>query len=195
MPLIDMHIHIQPRSACSYLTGKQLLRNISHQLNGVCITDHFRVEPDPYLQNATYGMEFKVFFGVEITAREGDLLAYGISQIPSRNMPAKSIIKQIHDEGGIAVCAHPFSPHHCAFGDKIYEYNFDAVEINGGIGKKYNKSAKMAAEIMDLPTIGGSDAHSADDLNTMCTLFKTRINTLDDIIEAIKKGQCRPKHL
>lgn len=182
-----MHIHLSGRSPCSVLPVEQLINEISPKIDAICITDHWILDPIKYL---TY-YEPKVFYGVEITTDLGDILAYGIQKVPSRNLRAEEAINLIHKQGGIAICPHPFSTRHIAFDENIYDFKFDAIEINGAVGKKGNEMARKAALIMDLPTIGGSDAHSVKQLNTIVTRFKTSISSLKDIIRAVKSKKCK----
>jgi PHP family Zn ribbon phosphoesterase len=134
----------------------------------------------------------RIFIGIEITSDYGDILAYGIKSEPPRNMKASKALEFIHNQDGVAVCAHPFSNKgHVSFGNDVFEYDFDAIEINGSLTRKYNEMAKKAAKIMDIPTIGGSDAHSIQQLNTMGTKFSFRIKTMEDIINAIKNNKCK----
>ena len=182
-----MHIHLSGRSQCSILSIDQLFNGISHKIDGICITDHWILKPIKFL---TF-YELKTFFGVEITSDLGDILAYGIKTVPPKGLKTKETIDYIHKQGGVAVCAHPFSNRHIAFGDKVFDFNFDAIEINGSIGKKYNNLAKRAATIMDLPTTGGSDAHSNSQLNTYCTKFFNPVFSADDIVKAIKTKECK----
>jgi len=187
MNLIDMHIHLKSRSPCSILTEEQLFNNISNSLEGICITDHWVLKP---LTHFKY-YNIPVYFGVEITSDLGDILAFGIKKVPSKKARAEDIINFIHDQGGIAICAHPFSNRHYAFGERVYEFEFDAIEINGAIGKKYNELARKAALILDLPTVGGSDAHSVDQLNTKATKFDVPITSISDIVKAVKNKQSK----
>jgi hypothetical protein len=90
------------------------------------------------------------------------------------------------------VAAHPFSNRHLAFHDAVFNYNFDAIEINGAIGKKSNELAKQAAISMNLPMTGGSDAHSVEQLNSIATHFDTKIESVRDIVNAIRAKKCRP---
>jgi len=187
MPVFDMHIHLENRSSCSHLSINQLKENLSHIYDGICVTDHHLLTHAKYV--SIIGV--KVFFGVEITCDQGDILAYGINKMPPNRQNAEEVLNFIHKQGGVAVCAHPFSPHHYSFQDSVYDFNFDAIEINGSISNKYNKPARKAAEIMKLPTIGGSDAHSREQLNQMGTKFSIKIKTIEDIIFAIKEQKCK----
>jgi predicted metal-dependent phosphoesterase TrpH len=183
---IDMHLHIEGRSPCSVLKLEELYDTLSPHIGGLCITDHWNIKPIKNL----YLPERKVFFGVEVSSDLGDILAYGINMIPSKNLTPRQIIDFIHRQGGIAVCAHPFSSRHSAFGDNVYDYNFDAIEINGAIGNQANNMAKEAARSLHLPTIGGSDAHSKEQLNTIATRFNKQINSILDIIREVKNNNC-----
>jgi hypothetical protein len=132
-----------------------------------------------------------VFFGVEIASNQGDILAYGIKRVPPNKRDAEEVINLIHKQDGVAVSAHPYSERHNAFHDGVFNYHFDAIEINGAIHKKANNQAKRAAKIMDLPTIGGSDAHSQSQLNTFATKFQNRIYSIRDIVSAVRNKKCK----
>lgn len=186
MPIFDMHIHLKNRSPCSHLSIMDLKGGLSEKYDGICITDHHMVNPNKTVSR----IGVKVFFGVEITCNLGDILAYGIKRIPTTRK-AEDVIDFIHSNGGVAVCAHPFSPHHACFQDAVQDYKFDAIEINGSLANKYNLPAKKMAELMDLPTIGGSDAHSKIQLNKMGTRFLIKIKSIEDIVHAIKNKKCK----
>ena len=187
MPIIDMHVHLKGRSPCSHLSEQQLYNNLSPRIHGVCITDHWVLKPIKYMLE----YDFAVFFGVELTCNSGDILAYGIKRLPSKGLRASQVINFIHEQGGIAACAHPFSGRHFALGEAVYDHDFDAIEINGSIGRKANDEAERAANVMGIPTIGGSDSHSIHHLNTVATHFNDDVHNFSDILEAIKKSECK----
>ena len=183
-----MHIHLKYRSSCSNLSFDDLCNNLSKSFDAVCITDHWKLLPLKYnpFQDA------KLFYGAEISCKMGDILAYGIKSIPSKkkNIDAEKVIEFIHKQGGIAVCAHPYTNRHEGFGDYVYEYEFDGIEINGSLDERFHLLAEKAAKSLDIPTIGGSDAHSIRQLNTFGTKFGKPINSIADIIKAVKNKEC-----
>jgi len=188
MKIIDMHVHLCNRSRCSNLSAENINETLSKQIDGICLTDHWILNP-----KKKYSINVNVFYGVEFDCVMGDILAYGISSIPlrKRNLPANTIIDHIHKQGGIAVCAHPFSNRHDGFGKYVFDYDFDAIEVNGTILEGLQLKAKKAAIEMDIPTIGGSDAHSYRQLNTFVTKFEEAINSIDDIVKAVKNKECK----
>ena len=155
----------------------------------MCITDHWKLAPlkyNPY-------QDLKILYGVEISCKFGDILAYGLKSIPpkKKNIDAEKVIEFIHKQGGIAVCAHPYTNRHEGFGDYVYDYQFDGIEINGSLDKKYHRLAEKAANSMDIPTLGGSDAHSVRQLNTFGTKFEKPIKSINDIVNAVKNKECK----
>lgn len=191
MTIIDMHLHVSPRSPCSVMPVEDLMNNLSQRLDAICITDHWVLEPIEYLKF----QDFPIYFGAEITCDLGDILAYGIEQLPPHNLSAQDALDFIHKQGGMAVCPHAYSDWHYAFGDEVLNYDFDAIELNGQMNKSINEMAKRAAKIMDLPTIGGSDSHSVPQLNTIATRFEDEIFSIDDIVKAIKEKKCKAIYL
>lgn len=188
MTIIDMHIHLKYRSKCSNLCAEDLNYRLSRRIVGICITDHWKLDAKKY---NPFDDDIKVFYGVEIDCNLGDILAFGIKQLPSKNLSPEHYIEYIHKQGGVAVCAHPFTNRHQGFGEKVYRFNFDAIEINGALDENYHAMAEKAASIMGIPTIGGSDAHSVNQLNTIGTKFDVPITSIKDIVNAIKDKKCR----
>ena len=189
MTILDLHVHLKYRSRCSNLSAADLNAHLSNRFHGICLTDHWLLK---HKQLNPFHSSLQVFYGVEIDCLLGDILAYGIDTLPlrKRNLTAEYIIKFIHSKGGVAVCAHPFSNRHTGFGQYVYDYAFDAIEVNGSLDREHQKLAEEAAETMGLPTTGGSDAHSARQLNTVGTQFDIEITSMDDIVKAIQDHQC-----
>lgn len=184
-----MHMHLQLRSRCSNLEPEQINEHLSHKISGICITDHWRSDPkkiNPFHER------IKVFYGIEVSCAYGDILGYGMSLLPAKrtNPSAEYIIELIHNQGGLAVCAHPFTNRHVGFEQHVFNYDFDALEINGALDGEYHALAREAADKMGIPTIGGSDAHSVRQLNTVATKFDIPIESIKDIVKAVKNNEC-----
>lgn len=186
-----MHIHIKYRSRCSNLSVDDLYHNLSDKYDGVCITDHHKLRT--IKEHLFHGEKF-MLFGVEISCQRGDILAYGIEYYPHANkhLKAERVLQNIHNQGGVAVCAHPFTNRHTGFGEEVYNYEFDALEINGALEEDFHRTTEDAAKTMGIPLIGGSDAHSITQLNTVGTKFEIPITSIKDVVEAIKNKKCKP---
>jgi predicted metal-dependent phosphoesterase TrpH len=195
MSIIDMHIHTK-YSWCSYIEIHELLSAIS-QLNvdGIVITDHDEINGAKIAKKYAEKYDIKVFTGIEISTIDGHILAYGIDEILPFELRAIEAIKEIHKLGGVAVASHPFRNVYGSLGDMIYNLGdvLDGIEVANAMDSKQAKAqARSAAQQLELTMIGGSDAHSLKFVGRSATLFETTIESIDDIVNAIRKNQCRP---
>ena len=189
--IIDMHLHIMRRSDCSDLSIEHICNSLSPKIDAICITDHDTISPIPGLEEM--GLDFKVLYGAELTFQLGDVLVYGVDASFARYFPKiydlHTMIQKVHEAGGIVAFAHPLRT--IEIEKQAYAFDFDAIEINGSETKHDNRFASRIAEVMDLPTIGGSDAHHPLHLNTFATKFDTPVETIGDLVSLVKEKKCK----
>ena len=181
--LFDLHIH-SDASDDSVLTIESIVaqaRTIG--LDGIAITDHNAIS------NALKAMEynsrdFKIIPGIEVSSVDGHILCLGVEEYIDFHQSAKDTIEIAHELGGIAVAAHPYDKLRGGVGDLSFMLDFDAIELNGRniIG---NGRAIQAAEQHNIPLIGASDAHTLQEIGTICTKTDKK-----DVLKAIKDGKC-----
>ncbi len=168
-------------------------------LDFIAITDHDSQEAYPMV--AAYAKEKGIVLipSVEVTTRSNRLsrrrthiLAYGVEKkIPSRRS-VKETIAAIHAQGGIAAVAHPFCSRYgkvLYIGHQVGDYSFDAVEVfNSDELPLDNMRAQALALVLDLPGIGGSDAHCLENIgNTCVSVDIPKTDDWRDILQAIKE--------
>lgn len=163
-------------------------------LEGIAITDHDSNAGNLKAREIAKKYDVKVFSGVEITTDSGHVLAYGVYEKPPFRKSIADTIDWIHNQGGIAVCAHPFRKSSPSLEEKVYDHKFDAIEINGRCRESQNGAAELAARVLHLPLIGGSDAHYIQAVGRIYTEFYSDITNDDELIKAIKAGQCVAKY-
>lgn len=193
--LVDMHIHTN-YSFDSAFTLEETLIELDGVVDALTITDHDTMGNFP--KEILHGLEskyhLKIFSeSVEISTAQGDILAYGITALPSNNLRPEEVIEIIHSEKGLAVAAHPFTI--LGLGDLIYDLELDAIEINGSRSKHGNDLAKEAADSLGLPCIGGSDSHNRFHVGTCVTEFPKEVDSMKEIIDFVRKGKCKPVFL
>jgi hypothetical protein len=54
-----------------------------------------------------------------------------------------------------------------------------------------NQKAIHAAMTRKLPSVGGSDCHKKEQVSRAFTEFENPIHTIDELVEEIKKGNCK----
>ena len=105
MPLLKLDLHVHTAGSPDAHTKIENLPEImrARGLDGLAITEHNKFDP-PNLPDVL------IVPGVEISSRDGHILALGVKEnIPSR-LSADETITRIHDQGGVAIIAHPHDP-------------------------------------------------------------------------------------
>ena len=69
--------------------------------------------------------------------------------------------------------------------------SLDAIETHSGRSfEEENRKAVHATRIKNLPSIGGSDCHSKEQVGRAFTEFTYSVHTVQELIEQIRKGNC-----
>jgi predicted metal-dependent phosphoesterase TrpH len=196
--IIDLHCHTKYSRDC-YLEPLDLIKRARQLgLDGVCITEHYSYALSRAVTDEGQGDGLVILRGLEISTNMGHLLAYGVKDdswntwTRDNYLDIGEVIRNVHLRGGICVPAHPFRGWD-SLGDAIFTLDgLDAVEThNGSNGSDANEKAIHAASRLSLPSIGGSDCHSIEQVGRACTEFPNPIQTIDDMIGEIRKGNCR----
>jgi len=196
--IIDLHCHTKYSYDC-YLEPMDLIKRASELgLDGVCITEHYSYALSRAVTNIDQVDGFLILRGLEISTKRGHLLAYGVKDDSwntwSRDnyLDTWEVIRNVHLRGGICVPAHPFRGWD-SLEDAIFTIDgLDALEThNGSNSLDENEKAIHAASSLKLPSIGGSDCHSSEQVGRALTEFFNPIQTIDDMVGEIKKGNCR----
>jgi predicted metal-dependent phosphoesterase TrpH len=195
---IDLHCHSK-YSYDNYLEPEELMEQaIKMNLDGACFTEHHSMIPSWPLERIRIPEGFYVFRGLEISTDLGHLLTYGLKDdswnIRSNHtyLNAFEVIENVHRLGGICVPAHPFRGWD-SFGENLFRVDgFDAIETHNGLNSEnMNQKAIHAARLRNLSSVGGSDCHNKEQVGKAFTEFKNPVHTIDELIEEIKKGNCK----
>jgi predicted metal-dependent phosphoesterase TrpH len=199
--IIDLHIHTRISSPCSILGVEEMIERAKKiGLDALCVTEHDTTYGAKVAAEIASEYNFLVLEGMEVRTAEGDLLVFGwkgkfdIEDI----LPAEEIIREVHSTGGIVIPAHPFRVGAPSLRNKIYDFKdvLDAVETwNGNSSYTENILAQRAALKMQLPCVGGGDAHRVERVGRYATIFESEIRNLDDFMREIRRGNCTPAKL
>lgn len=195
---IDLHCHSK-YSHDDYLEPGELIEQVINvNLDGVCFTEHDSLMASGPVERIAIPEGFYVFRGLEISTDRGHLLVYGLKDdswnIWNRDnyLDVFHVMEIVHGLGGICVPAHPFRGWDFFGEDVLRIEGLDAMETHSGRSSEdENKKAMHAARMKNLPSIGGSDCHSKEQVGKAFTEFKHAVCTMDELIEEIKKGNCR----
>jgi predicted metal-dependent phosphoesterase TrpH len=156
----DLHVH-SSYSNDGVSTPEQIIETaVKLGLGCVAITDHNSFKA--YADVKDNG-KIIVIPGIEVSSKEGHILAYGIDRDIPRGRSVKDTIDLIHEAGGVAFAAHPYRWWSGLGEQNTLDHDFDGVESRNGrsTSSGNRKSNKLAASI-GKPISAGSDAHTTD---------------------------------
>jgi predicted metal-dependent phosphoesterase TrpH len=195
---IDLHCHSKYSEDNSLEPEELIEQAIKIGLDGVCFTEHHSIISLWPLERIKIPEGFYVFRGVEISTDRGHLLVYGVKDDSwniwtSHNyLNTIQVIENVHRLGAICVPAHPFRGWD-SFGEEVFKMDgLDAIETHNGLNMgEMNQKAIDAARLRNFPSIGGSDCHKKEQVGRAITEFKNPVQTIEELIEEIKKGNCK----
>lgn len=191
----DLHIHSLASdgvsSVAQILDAAELAR-----LDIIAITDHERVDAAHAARAMAdaRGLRVRVIVGEEISTRGGHLLGLFIERRIRPWQSLRSSVAQVHEQGGLAIVAHPLVPYPlCASARSIRRlldereqiFHPDGIEAFNPTtaGMRWGRRAPDFVTGIGLAALGSSDAHRAEDVGHALTTFPGR--TPEELREAI----------
>lgn len=193
--IIDLHVHERTHSLDSVLSLEEIIQQGEKLgLDGVCITDHESQEIRFQLLRYRRETTLRLFYGMEILTPHGDLLVFGVDDMPSVKQGTDAFIQAVNRQQGALVSAHPFRRNNRGFGEAIRRFpQLHAVEsYNGNTPDRYNRQAVDLGRQLSMPLVGGSDAHRMERLGIYATRFNVEIHSEKQLAQAIRRGLGSP---
>ena len=199
----DLHMHSTYSDGLG--TIQQVLDYAQWQTNldVIALTDHDVIEGALRARDiwARGNYRFDFIVGEEVSTKSGHLLALFIEKrIPPR-LSMEESIDLIHEQGGLAVVAHPLNQlfrHSCprAVLDRIKASEsvwLDGIETwNASFCGIYANRVAMKSnrENYGWPELGNSDAHTLSAIGSGCTWFTG--TSAQEVRAAIEQGETAP---
>ncbi|VVB89051.1 PHP-associated [uncultured archaeon] len=147
---------------------------IKKGLEVLCITDHNCI--GGALKAQKYARDFpgiEIVIGEEVSTSEGEMIGLFLQERIEPWLGAEETAERIHDQGGIAIAPHPFSPHCPCLGQKVKYLDLDGIEVFNAIHRDpySNRLASRESMTRGKASIGGSDAHSVEMVGNAYTTF------------------------
>jgi predicted metal-dependent phosphoesterase TrpH len=180
----DLHVHTE-KSSDAFTTQEELASGARRaDLSGVAITDHniLATEGPPGIT---------VIPGIEISSRDGHIIALGIPSPVVKGLSADETLRQIRALGGLSIIAHPYDLFRSAIRPDRLGVMPDAIEVvnSASIGHSFTwKKAKAFADKRMLPQTAGSDSHIPETIGKAFTTIESESTNVSAILDAIRKG-------
>ncbi|HUR15840.1 MAG TPA: PHP-associated domain-containing protein [Candidatus Limnocylindrales bacterium] len=193
----DLHIHTLASDGVSSV-AQVIDIAIARGLDVIAITDHERVDSALAAKAMVEarGLPIEIVVGEEVSTRGGHVIGLFINERIRPWGPLRSTIAQIHEQGGLAIVAHPLVPYPltCASGRAVLAllndpdpaFHPDGVEAFNPTTAGSRWGQRAAAFVAGLPVaaVASSDAHCAEDVGQAFTTFEGR--TAADLRAAIE---------
>jgi predicted metal-dependent phosphoesterase TrpH len=196
----DLHIHPSGNwgDADTPIAIYAALRTSGLQVAALTEHDRIGVAVDLVARSRDEGFPVELVVGEEITTSQGHLLGLGLSTRVARFGSLADTIAAVHEQGGIAVAAHPLLPAYMAAperllieladGDPLRRPDaLEAMHPTAAWVPGWRRSVKRLAERCGYAIVGGSDAHAARSVGRVWTSFPG--TTAADLVSAILARQ------
>jgi predicted metal-dependent phosphoesterase TrpH len=196
----DHHLHTQRHSPDSIIDPLDLIGHAKQiGLDGVVITEHdYQWKPDELAQLAALAGTLRVFSGLEVSAREGHFLVYGL---PSHHevypgIGLGELMSVVRRHEAAIVAAHPFrwaQP----FQEIVAAHGpvFDALElVSNNVTEQTRSKTEEILREHPMGATGSSDAHEISTVGCYFTEFERDIVTMADFVAALRAQAGRPRH-
>ncbi len=186
---LDLHIHTQysEDGAGTHLEIAKILKKKG--LNGMAVTDHNTIKGGlSALKVAT--KEFVVIPGVEISTKDGHIIALNIKENITRSLTVEETVEKIIDKGGIPIVPHLYRSLSGIKEKKLKKIikTVPAIEVfNSCSVLQTNLKTMKIAKKYNLGGTGGSDSHFPSFVGEAYTLIDTNDYNIDSIISLIEK--------
>jgi len=186
----DLHIHSNFSNDGKSTVEEIIAAAEERGLGCIAITDHNTFE--------AYGLakdngKVIVIPGIEVSSKEGHILAYGIDRDIPRGMTVKETIDAIHEAGGVAFAAHPYRWWSGLGEENTVGNDFDGIEArNSRSTASSNRRSEALAARVGKPISAGSDAHTPEFIGDGTVELPDGITTWQEALNAVMEGKAKP---
>lgn len=185
---LDLHIHSKYSADGDHLVKTIVRKAKKIGLDGIAITDHNSIKAHKKLKGIK-DSGLLLVPGIEVSTEEGHVLGFGVKEDIKKGLSVQETIDRIISAGGLPVAAHPYRRVTGISEKAVLDCGFKVVEtFNARSMPRWNDKASDLARRIDASVTGGSDAHTLKEIGKGFTDVPEGIETVDQLIEAIKDG-------
>jgi predicted metal-dependent phosphoesterase TrpH len=168
-------------------------------LDGVVITEHdYQWRADELAGLAKSAGGLMVLSGVEVSAREGHFLVYGLPDLADAppGIALGDLLRLVERHQAAVVAAHPFrwgQP----FEAIVAQHGpvFHGVEyVSNNVTPETRALTDALLRTLPTPATGSSDAHDAETLGCYYSEIDAPVASIADFVSALRRGKVRPRH-
>lgn len=170
----DLHVHASGDVASRKTAAAVYAALRASDLQVAVLADHDRIDVAQELvaRSREEGIPIGLVVGEEITTLEGHLLGVGLTALVPARLSLAETVAAVHDQGGIALVAHPLLPTRIAASARVLvelaegdvHCRPDALEAMNPLAAwlpGWRRRVEALAQRCGYAVVGGSDAHIA----------------------------------
>jgi predicted metal-dependent phosphoesterase TrpH len=183
----DLHLH------STYSPDGEMRPAVAKGLNGIALTDHNTTRGLKEAKEEARNFEgFLVIPGMEVSSREGHIIALGSETPVAAGLEVAETVDRIRAAGGLPVASHPFRRFTGVGEDCIRSARFEALEVlNGRSPSRKNLRACRLAVDLKLGLSAGSDGHRMPEVGRCYVVVDTDPGGVDGFLEMMRKRRVR----
>lgn len=200
---IDPHVHTLASDGIDDVET-MILAAVDRGLDAVGIADHERM--DAAIAGKAIaehrGWPIEVIVGEEVSTRGGHLLGLYMSRRIRPWHSMKDSIAMIHEQGGLAIIAHPLPPYPLCASERTIRRLMDEADpifhpdglegFNPTTARmRWSHRAPALAEELGIAATGGSDAHRAANVGSTVTILEGTGSVEQSLRSAIAERRTR----
>ncbi len=197
----DHHLHTARHSPDSIIDPIDLIERARViGLDGVVITEHdYQWKADELAELARRAAPLVVLSGVEVSAREGHFLVYGLPTLDdvAPGIEVRELLRVVRAHGAAIVAAHPFRWDQ-PFAEILDDHGPDAFDALELVSKNVTPETRARTEEVlrkhGMRATGSSDAHEVETLGCYFTEIDAPVRTIAEFAAALRSGRGRPGH-
>jgi len=196
----DLHVHTTASDGTCSPAEVLEFASEATDLSVIAICDHNTNEGA--LEAAAISSRYRVdvVVGQEVESADGHILGLWTPRLVDPGLSAEETVALIHEQGGLAIAAHPFAPrwwhkHGLCRGERdVYDrVEFDGLEVANSTPllflANFRARSYLRANLQRLAATGGSDAHMLSVIGTSRTVFPG--SSAEDLKRAIRARTTR----
>ena len=199
--LLDLHTHsiksddgrAKVENYCQWIKAKNI------PIDGFVLTEHRQFDDESDYSDLAKKFNLTILKASEVETEYGHVLVYGVTpelqtvfDFSNTRLALEMVLKESDAHGAIAVPCHPGRPRVGMFAHTEALGVPEGVKIveiyNGGSRDQEDQIAIDNAQSLGYLGIGGSDSHIVSHIGRCATRFEQDIDTIDDLVAALKAG-------
>jgi len=196
--IVEMHCHTAEHSACSHVTGVDLVRRASEVgIEAIVLTDHHYQWSEKELADLRRQVRlpatFQILAGQEVETYDfGHVLVYGArATIPAMRLSLLQVREEAPDAA--IIWAHPYRDKAIPDPGRLQDPLLDGVEIfNSNYTVLESARALKDWHTYRFTAIAGTDTHALSYVGAYPTVFDHPFDSIAGMIDEIEAGRCRP---